>query len=255
MQKSTDHYGLCALSIVPVRTNADHCSEQVTQLLYGDHYKITENRKDWSKIRSAFDNVEGWVYKQQITPIAKSTYKEIKDIKTPTYAADLIAFVSGANDQLIPVILGSAINNASVLKHVFEGDTLSGKSEKSTIITTALQYLNAPYQWGGKTPFGIDSSGLSQMVYKINGYQLPRGAQEQSAKGDVLSFVEESEPGDLAFFDDNEGVITHVGIIMKNNYIIHAHGKVRIDRIDQTGIFNPELGAYTHKLRVIKKII
>ena len=240
---------------MPVRTNADHCSEQVTQLLYGDHYKITEKRKDWSKIRSAFDNAEGWVCKQQITPIAKSTYKEIKDIKTPTYAADLIAFVSGANDQLIPVILGSAINNASILKHVFEGDTLSGKSEKSTIITTALQYLNAPYQWGGKTPFGIDCSGLSQMVYKINGYSLPRDAQEQSAEGDVLSFVEESEPGDLAFFDNNEGVITHVGIIMKNNYIIHAHGKVRIDRIDQTGIFNSELGAYTHKLRVIKKII
>mgnify|MGYP001812336606 CR=1 FL=1 len=152
-------------------------------------------------------------------------------------------------------MLGSLVGNTSLLQHEFEGDTNSGKSKKSNLITTALQYLNAPFQWGGKTPFGIDCSGLSQMVYKINGYSLPRDAEEQAAQGDVLSFVEESEPGDLAFFDNNEGVITHVGIIMKNNYIIHAHGKVRIDRIDQTGIFNSELGAYTHKLRVIKKII
>ncbi len=240
---------------MPVRTHADHCSEQVTQLLYGEHYKITENRKDWSKIRTAFDSVEGWVCKQQITPISKNTYKAIKELKSPTYATDLIAFVSDPNDQLIPIMLGSSINNASMLKHVFEGDTFSGKSKKLTLIETALQYLNAPYQWGGKTPLGIDCSGLSQMVYKINGYSLPREAEDQSALGDVLSFVEESEPGDLAFFDNNEGVITHVGIIMKNNYIIHAHGKVRIDRIDQTGIFNSELGVYTHKLRVIKKMI
>jgi len=240
---------------VPVRIHADHCSEQVTQLLYGDHFKITENRKDWRKIRSTYDNVEGWVCKQQITPISKSTYKAIKDIKTPTYASDLIAFVSDGTNQLTPVIIGSTIDNTAILEHVFEGDTFSGTSEKPSLVTTALQYLNAPYQWGGKTPFGIDCSGLSQMVYKINGHPLPRDAKDQAAKGDVLSFVEESEPGDLAFFDNNEGIITHVGIIMKNNYIIHAHGKVRIDRIDQTGIFNSELGAYTHKLRVIKKII
>ncbi|NNE03813.1 MAG: C40 family peptidase [Eudoraea sp.] len=255
MQKSTDHYGLCALSIVPVRINADHCSEQVTQLLYGDHFKITENRKDWSKIRCAYDNVEGWVCKKQITGISKNDYKAIKEVKTPTYASDLIAFVSDVTNQLTPVMLGSLVDNTSLLQHEFEGETNSGKSKKSNLITTALQYLNAPFQWGGKTPFGIDCSGLSQMVYKINGYSLPRDAEVQAAQGDVLSFVEESEPGDLAFFDNNEGVITHVGIIMKNNYIIHAHGRVRIDRIDQTGIFKSELGAYTHKLRVIKKII
>jgi cell wall-associated NlpC family hydrolase len=48
-------------------------------------------------------------------------------------------------------------------------------------------------------------------------------------QGEALSFIEESEPGDLAFFDNEEGTIIHVGIIMADNYIIHASGKVRID--------------------------
>jgi cell wall-associated NlpC family hydrolase len=93
------------------------------------------------------------------------------------------------------------------------------------------------------------------MVYKLNGYKLFRDASQQALQGEALSFIEESEPGDLAFFDNDEGHIIHVGIIMENNYIIHASGKVRIDRIDHLGIYNPELNKHTHKLRVIKKII
>ena len=130
-----------------------------------------------------------------------------------------------------------------------------GVQEKSRLIDTALSYLNAPYLWGGKTPFGIDCSGFTQMVYKINGYSLLRDASQQATQGEALSFIEESEPGDLAFFDNADGDIVHVGIIMKDNHIIHAHGKVRIDRLDHTGIYNAERNIHTHKLRVIKKII
>ena len=116
-------------------------------------------------------------------------------------------------------------------------------------------YLNTPYLWGGKTPFGIDCSGFSQMVYKLNGYNLLRDAYQQATQGEILSFIEESEAGDLAFFDNEEGKITHVGIIMNDNYIIHAHGKVRIDRLDHFGIMNIDTMRHTHKLRIITKVI
>ncbi|PAM93605.1 hydrolase Nlp/P60, partial [Flavobacterium sp. IR1] len=131
---------------------------------------------------------------------------------------------------------------------------MSGQVSKENILNTAFLYLNAPHLWGGKTPFGIDASGFTQMVYKLNGYKLSRNAADQARQGESLSFIEESEPGDLAFFDDKEGVINHVGVMMNDNYIIHAYGKVRIDRIDHSGIYNAELRRHTHKLRVIKKI-
>ena len=117
-----------------------------------------------------------------------------------------------------------------------------------------MMYLNSPYLWGGRTPFGIDCSGLSQMVYRLNGIDIPRDADDQAEIGTTLSFVDESETGDLAFFDNSAGKVMHVGIILENNHIIHASGKVRIDRIDQQGIFNKEEGKHTHKLRLIKSI-
>lgn len=123
------------------------------------------------------------------------------------------------------------------------------------MIQTASLYLNAPYLWGGKTPLGIDCSGLTQMTYRLHGISIPRDASQQAQVGDTLSFIDESEPGDLAFFDNEEGNIIHVGLLMENHYILHAHGKVRIDRIDQTGIYNLDINQHSHKLRMIKKII
>ena len=116
-------------------------------------------------------------------------------------------------------------------------------------------FLNAPFLWGGKTPFGIDCSGFTQMVYKLCGYTFYETRKNKQLQGEVLSFIEESEPGDLAFFDNEEGDIIHVGIILKDYNIIHAHGKVRIDTLDHSGIYNADLQKHTHKLRVIKKMI
>ena len=151
--------------------------------------------------------------------------------------------------------MGSTISASTFLQHHFEGKSISEILPKEHLIETALLYLNTPYLWGGKSPFGIDCSGFTQMVYKLNGYKLLRDASQQATQGEALSFIEESEPGDLAFFDNDEGKITHVGIIMKDNYIIHAHGKVRIDRLDHSGIFNYDVRNHTHKLRVIKRIV
>tara|TARA_R100001369_G_C3318661_1_gene168551 strand:+ start:1525 stop:2274 length:750 start_codon:yes stop_codon:yes gene_type:complete len=247
-------YGLCNLSVVPLRAEASDPSELVSQVLYGELFKVLEQRKKWSRIRLLFDGYEGWVDNKQFRLISEEEYLELKKAKL-VYATDLVDIVTTEENQLLSIFLGCQVNNCAFLKHTFEGKTISKKLPKKQLIDTAILYLNSPYLWGGKTPFGIDCSGFTQMVYKLNGYKLLRDASQQATQGEALSFIEESEPGDLAFFDNAEGVITHVGIIMEDNYIIHAHGKVRIDRIDHTGIFNSEARMHTHKLRVIKRII
>ena len=247
-------YGICNLSIVPLRNEPADTSELVSQVIYGDFFKVLEQRKQWSKIRLAFDKYEGWVDNKQYTELSEGQYKSLK-AETPKLSTDLVEFIEDKNKQLFPISIGSGLNGLSLLNHKYEGHTIDKKMEKSNLVQTAFTFLNAPYLWGGKTPFGIDCSGFTQMVYKLNGYKLLRDASQQASQGEALSFIEESEPGDLAFFDNNEGAITHVGIIMKDNYIIHAHGKVRIDRLDHSGIYNVEKNTHTHKLRVIKKIV
>ena len=247
-------YGICNLSIVPLRAEAADCSELVTQVLYGEVFKVLESRKKWSRIRLAFDSYEAWIDNKQFLFIEEENYNDISR-QTPIVCEDLVDMVYTKDNQMLSIVMGSSLNGLAILNHDFEGSSVEAKFAKDNLINTALLYLNTPYLWGGKTPFGIDCSGFTQMVYKLNGYPLKRDASQQVEQGEALSFIEESEPGDLAFFDNAEGDITHVGIIMKDNYIIHAHGKVRIDRLDHTGIFNIQTSLHTHKLRVIKRII
>ncbi len=247
-------FGICPLSVIAVRESADENSRMISQLLYGEMFRLTDHRKHWSKIRIPGEKWEGWILKDQYRELSDVDYKKLADADTEKYALDLVSFASTEQGVLIPILLGSNVSHAQALAHSHEGNASNGDFQKSRLVDTALLYLNAPELRGGKGPFGIDSAGFTQMVYKINGVQLLRTPEEQATQGEPLSFIEESEAGDLAFFDDKEGNITHVGIIMADNYIIHVDGRVRIDRLDHTGIFNREKRNYTHQLRVIKKI-
>lgn len=247
-------YGLCYLSVVALRSEASDKSELISQVLYGDYFKVLEHRKSWSRIRLGFDKYEGWIDNKQFLFIDQLEYQDLHK-SDPLMATDLVDFITNQKQQLHPILLGSSLNGLSYLKHAFEGEKSIGTKDKSKLVETAVLYLNTPYLWGGKTPFGIDCSGFVQMVYKLNGFKILRDASQQASQGDALSFIEESEPGDLAFFDNNEGEIIHVGIIMEDHRIIHAHGTVRIDLLDQSGIYNIDTKTHSHKLRVIKKII
>lgn len=252
-------FGICNLAIVPVRSEPSDRSEIVTQLLFGEHIEILERQNQWARIKIQYDDYEGWVDSKQYQIISEANYNLLSK-EAIILNADLIDYITAQDNLLLPIPLGASLsflNNSeiNISNFDFEGTKTSGIKPKSALINTAFMYLNAPYLWGGKTPFGIDCSGFTQMVYKLNGYKLHRDASQQAREGEPLSFIEESEAGDLAFFDNDEGNITHVGIIMDNNYIIHASGKVRIDRLDHLGIYNPETNKHTHKLRVIKKII
>jgi len=255
------NYGICNLSNIPLRIEPDDRSEMASQVLFGDHFEVIGKSKHWIKIKLAFDDYQGWIDNKQSLKITKKLYKEL-DNSPIVVSYELVDFIEDKNtNELISIILGSRLpfyaKNSLFIngkEYSFEGNTSGNTSSKESIVKTAFMYLNTPYLWGGKTPFGIDCSGFTQMVYRINGHKLLREASQQATQGEVLSFIEESEPGDLAFFDNDEGNIIHAGIILANNYIIHASGKVRIDRLDQSGIYNAELRKHTHKLRVIKKI-
>ncbi|RUA11919.1 MAG: hydrolase Nlp/P60 [Flavobacteriia bacterium] len=253
-------YGICILIAIPLRKEPDDCSEMISQVLFGETFKITESESGFLKITTDYDQYEGWLAKNQITELNTEEYQRIINAEK-VYCGELINFISEQDNSLTLISLGAilcgiqnhnfTINNT---QYFFEGENLSGNYNKKKIIQTAYLYLNTPFLWGGRTPLGIDCSGFTQMVYKINGHYIPRDAAQQAQTGEVLSFIEESEPGDLAFFDDEEGNIIHTGIILANNHIIHSYGKVRIDQLDQSGIFNNHLKRHTHKLRVIKKI-
>lgn len=251
-------YAFCNLSIVPLRAEASDRSEMVSQVLFGDAFKILKKTEKWSFICLLNDKYEGWIDNKQFTELSEYQYHLIEN-STKAFNTDLIEYITTKKD-LLTIPLGADLTflqhkEVNTNNYQFEGQLISGIKPKSNLLQIAFMYLNAPYLWGGKTPFGIDCSGFTQMVYRLNGHFIPRDASQQAKIGEALSFIEESEFGDLAFFDNDEGDIIHVGIIMENNYIIHAHGKVRIDRLDHLGILNMDSGRHTHKLRVIKKII
>lgn len=252
-------FGICNLAIVPLRLEPSDRSEMTSQVLFGEHFKILEQTEKWSRIELAFDGYNGWIDNKQFKTINESEYNALSN--TPIVLnADLIEYLTTPNNQLLSIPIGASLAfldqpTINTEHFIFEGLKTSGTTSKQSLLDTAFMYLSSPYLWGGKTPFGIDCSGFTQMVYKLNGYSLLRDASQQATQGEALSFIEESEPGDLAFFDNEEGRIIHVGIIMEDNHIIHAHGKVRIDRLDHLGIYNIDTKRHSHKLRVIKKII
>ena len=164
-------------------------------------------------------------------------------------------------NQICPVVIGSSLPlfnehkfNFGGVDFTFDGNVIdSDKSDITRLLEHAYMYLNSPYLWGGRSPFGIDCSGFTQIVFKLCGIVLQRDARLQAEHGTTINLIEESKPGDLAFFDNAEGKISHVGIIIPGNQIMHASGRVRIDKIDHQGIYNEELKGYSHNLRVIKR--
>ena len=156
-------YGICNLSIVPLRDEPADTSELVSQVIYGDFFKILEQRKQWIRIRLAFDKYEGWIDNKQYVEISEDQYKSLNK-ETPKLSTDLVEFIEDNNKQIFPITIGSSLNGLSLLNHKYDGNYIADKNDKSNIVRTAFTYLSSPYLWGGKTPFGIDCSGFTQMV-------------------------------------------------------------------------------------------
>lgn len=246
--------GYCPLTVIPMRAEPSDRAEMVNQVLFGETFDIVENKPKWTKIALHHDGYEGWIDHKQWQTIPSAPPAQ-------GYSADLIDLaMEPGTGYPVKVLLGSPMPEGAHFTlgntaYHYDGQRISGHQSRSFAVEQAYLYLNAPYLWGGRTPLGIDCSGFTQMVYRLAGTSIPRDAWQQAQHGQTLSFIEEAQPGDLAFFDNEEGKIIHVGILLADYQIIHASGKVRIDRLDQTGIFNPETGRHTHRLRMIKNIL
>ncbi len=255
-------HSVSTLSIVPCRKEPTSKSELVTQLLFGELVETLETKEDWSRVRHHNDGYEGWISTAQLTPLSHSQFLDISGMETPL-CSGLTGLVSARQSGFeYPIVMGSSLPGLVSSSFLLGEKVFSYKGESSLFQTRnpklltdlANKYLGSPYLWGGRTPFGIDCSGFTQAVYKFCGMQLPRDAWQQAEKGTALSFLEESSPGDLAFFDNKDGKIIHVGILLSPTQIIHAGNHVRIDKIDHQGIYNEEMKGYSHHLRVIKRL-
>lgn len=254
-------YGLCELAVVPVRIQPGDQYEMINQLIFGDVVVVMDKHKNWLLIETADDQYDGWIDEKQIIPIDINQYDKLMSLDR-FYCLEFSAVCksnNGSNNLILP--MGSRIpsfaNGQFQLngsQYGFEGNFRNAdkKASRNDISNIAKMYQGAPYLWGGRSPFGIDCSGFTQIVFKICKIFLPRDSSQQVMAGNTVNFIHEAKPGDLAFFGNEDGKIIHVGIILDENKIIHASGKVRIDSIDHQGIFNAELNQYTHQLRIVK---
>ncbi|MEO8087126.1 MAG: C40 family peptidase [Bacteroidota bacterium] len=252
--------GISTLSIIPVRKEPGDRAEMVTQLLFGETFQITATEKSWSKIKVDYDGYVGWIDTKQATNIGDEEANKLAE--TPmTVSLDFLQLVLRGT-EMTPVVLGSSLPFyygkkffISEKEYLFEGNVKTvTQPDKGKIAEHAMMYSNAPYLWGGRSPFGLDCSGFTQMVFKLSGIKILRDANEQAGQGKKVTSLEDTREGDLAFFKNAENKIVHVGIVLNNNRIIHASGKVRIDTLDQQGILNSDTGKHTHALAEIRRI-
>lgn len=240
-------FGCITLPLVPGRKEPSDRSEMVTQLMFGESYRVLEKSKKWILVRNGSDDYECWIDRKQ--------HFEVNEPLELAERVETITSTLKTMEGEITLPMGARVHRGEFkigdLKYNYTGQIAGQKAEPTTF---ALALLGAPYLWGGKSVLGVDCSGFVQVVYDCCGISLPRDAYQQAEKGESVDFVDTAEPGDIAYFDNDEGQITHVGILLGKGKIIHASGSVRIDSIDHQGIFNTKQKTYTHKLRIIKRV-
>ncbi len=250
-------YGICNLSMIPLRGEAKHSGELVSQLLFGETYEVMERDAHWIRIITTFDGYEGWIHQLQFAHIDYDNYWKLYQLPIVLTRGVITAARKEADNSVLYLPFGSSLPFYDSIRFGIGYDDyrVDNIGNLETFLEIAYSFLNVPYLWGGRTHYGIDCSGYVQAVLRTQGIQLKRDASQQASQGEVVDFLPSARLGDLAFFDNEDSRITHVGIMLDNATIIHASGKVKIDQIDDQGIYSAEQKKYTHKLRIIKRFL
>lgn len=243
--------GICNLSLVAVRAEPGGKSEMVTQLLYGETYDVLEEDPsgEWIRIQTTFDQYQGWISALQF-----SEWHEQESLRLRVVQVPYLEVETGQNGMILSAgsIIGDEFNVTPLQARDFQRFT--GNDLRARLSSLSRSFLNAPYLWGGRSFMGFDCSGFTQVLYKIYGIKIPRDAYRQAEQGELVS-LDDAESGDLAFFHDENGKVTHVGMLLEDGKIVHASGSVRIDGIRDEGIFHKDRAKITHRLKFVKKYI
>ena len=247
--KNDKQYAQCDVAAAPVRKEASHKSEMVNQLVYGEPLEMLDEKDEWRFIKSFYDGYEGWVTFHLI----KKAQENVASIESYDLTTDIFTEWTVGNGSNIYLPMGSFLKKGGENNKPLEADKHTSLFA-DRLIETAKKWLHVPYLWGGKTAMGVDCSGFVQTVFKVYGIVLKRDAYQQAEQGFEV-ILENAEMGDVAFFNNEAGRITHVGILLNQNEIIHAAGKVRIDSLDRKGIQNAELKKQTHHFHSVRRMI
>lgn len=256
-------YGVCAVGVSSVRVRTSHKSELLSQLLFGECLEILERKgRQWARVRCAWDDFVGWVATNEIMEITRSEFERMT--ASPSSSLEYSQALR-APDHFLPIPLGASLPEFDGIRlqlgnryYEFSGQSIQAGEKPATpqlILKLARRYLYVPYLWGGRSVYGIDSPGLIQMIFKLAGIALPREANQQVHLGESVDFIDQSQEGDLVFFENRARRINHVGILLGNGEVLHAYGRVRIDKIDHYGIYDTVERRYTHKLRVLRRLL
>jgi hypothetical protein len=257
--------GIAIQSVTPMRAAPSEKSEMVSQLLWGETFRVEEQTDGWLHISADLDRYSGWVNPLMVAMVDDEKWEREVGVPYLVASTPLCYAVNEKTKERVLIPQGSLLYRYNEVTQTFMllNDTYKleqtpeklPEGKRNTIVAAARQLTNAPYLWGGRTALGIDCSGLTQLVYRTAGIIIPRDAHQQAEKGETVNFLNSAQPGDLAFFDNEEGKITHVGLLLGENKVLHASGWVHVDSIDSEGIFNKACNRYTHRLRVIKQLV
>lgn len=253
-----ENYGVCLLAAIPGRAENNDRSEMVTQLLFGEHYSVLEENEKWVRIRCLHDDYECWIDRGQHSPVDSISPNE----RASRPLLDPVNYLVTANETLLPIAAGALLPlksgetkfSLAGIEYRIAHQMNVGPIPREQMIAFGLRLLNTPYLWGGRSAMGIDCSGLMQLLFRAVNIDLPRDASQQIARGELVNGLDESRPGDLAFFKSESGKITHVGLLLGEDKILHASSRVKIETIDEEGIRHEVSNKLTHVLSAIKRI-